>query len=117
MFFSVETNSLACKLPLGSETVYSSVDPEGGCLMSVDVTADSDPVVWPATAPPFPAGFAASLAESGGTSGIVVDNVSSEPQASSVYFTALGYTVGGPENYGACTDIGCASKATQNGLN
>jgi hypothetical protein len=117
MFFSVETNSVPCKLPLGSRTVYSTVAPEGGCLMSIDVTADSDPVVLPATAPPFPTKFAASLAESGGTSGIIVDNISSEPQASSIYFTALGWTIGGTENYGACTDIGCASKATQNGLN
>jgi hypothetical protein len=85
--------------------------------MSVDVTADANPVVLPATAPPFPTVFAASLAESGGTSGIVVDNVSSDAQASSIYFTALGWTIGGTENYGACTDIGCASKATQNGLN
>jgi hypothetical protein len=117
MFFSVETNSTACKLPLGSPTVYSTVAPEGGCLMSVDVTADSTPVVAPATAPPFPTVYAATLAESGGTSGIVVDNISPDAQASSVYFTALGWTVGGTENYGACTDIGCASKATQNGLN
>lgn len=117
MFFSVETNSTACKLPLGSGTVYSTVAPEGGCLMSVDVTADADLVVAPATAPPFPTSYAASLAESGGTSGIVVDNVSSDAQASSIYFTALGWTIGGTENYGACTDIGCATKVTQDGLN
>jgi hypothetical protein len=61
----------------------------------------------------FPVGFAAHLAEDGGTSGIIVDNVSTEAQASSVYFTPLGW----PDDPGnTCAWVGCAVKATQNGL-
>jgi hypothetical protein len=108
MFFSVESNSVACELTVGSKTVYSSTAPVGGCLMSFEVQNESGN--------PFEAGFAADIPESGGTSGIIVDNISPEPQASSIYFSPLGWTRSGANNYGACTYIGCASKATQNGL-
>jgi len=114
MFFSVQTHSVPCLI---DGTSYSTNAPAGGCIMSVDVTADSDPVVPPATAPPFPAAFSAWLAEDGGTSGIIVDNVSADVGASSVYFTPLGYAGGGGTSAGDCTYIGCAVKATQNGLN
>lgn len=114
MFFSVQSHSVPCLI---GGTTYSSDAPAGGCIMSVDVTADSDPVVLPATAPPFPAAFSAWLAEDGGTSGIIVDNVSIDIGASSIYFTPLGYTGGGGTSAGDCTYIGCAVKATQNGLN
>jgi hypothetical protein len=109
MFFSVKTNSVACKLPAGSKTTYNSSAPGGGCLMSFQVQDESGN--------PFTAGFAAEIPESGGTSGIVVDNISPQPQASSIYFSPLGYTKGGATNYGACTYVGCATKVTQNGLN
>jgi hypothetical protein len=108
MFFSVASNSVACGLTAGSKTVYSSTAPVGGCLMSFQVQNESGN--------PFEAGFAADIPESGGTSGIIVDNISPEPQASSIYFSPLGWTRSGANNYGACTYIGCASKATQNGL-
>ena len=68
--------------------------PAGGCLMSVDVTND---VSVPGF---FPVGFAAHLPEDGGTSGIIVDNVSTEAQASSIYFTPLGCTRWGQEVLG-----------------
>jgi hypothetical protein len=76
--------------------------------MSVDVTDDL-------TVPDLST-FAAFLPEDGGTSGIVVDNVSTEAQASSIYFTPLGFTVGWSGSAGPCTLTGCAVKATQVGL-
>ncbi len=64
-----------------------------GCVMSLDITAGY-PTVNAATT---------SLAAAGGTSGIVVDNDSSIPQASSIYYaTKTGQTL---------------VKATQSGLN
>ncbi len=65
----------------------SCVGPRG-CIMSTQSTG----------APPLPVG------ETGGTSGIVIDNQSPLPQASSIYFGNLGGT-------------GTAVKLTQNGLN
>jgi hypothetical protein len=50
--------------------------------------------------------------EAGGTSGIVIDNVSSLAQASSIYFSTLATTTCGDGNSG-----GCAVKLTQAGLN
>jgi hypothetical protein len=100
MFFSVQAHSIAC-----GETTAA---PAGGCLMSVDVTDDL-------TVPDLST-FAAFLPEDGGTSGIVVDNVSTEAQASSIYFTPLGFTVGWSGSAGPCTLTGCAVKATQVGL-
>jgi hypothetical protein len=115
MFFSVQAHSYACAAdPLTGTGPWPAAAPAGGCLMSVDVTADSIPVpVLPAT-PFFPAAFAAFLPEDGGTSGIIVDNISPDAQASSIYFTPLGW----PDDPGnACTHVGCAVKATQYGLN
>ncbi|HYL09214.1 MAG TPA: hypothetical protein VEU31_00630 [Candidatus Acidoferrales bacterium] len=40
----------------------------------------------------FPAGTSTTAAETGGTSGIIVDNVSAQNQASSIYFATLGGT-------------------------
>jgi hypothetical protein len=54
----------------------------------------------------------AAVTERNGTSGIIIDNVSVSPQASSIYFTN--------EGTGACGDGiatgGCAVKLTQAGL-
>ncbi len=52
----------------------------------------------------------------GGTSGIVVDNVSSEAQASSIYFTTLAPTTTAGEPCGTATGVYCAIKLTQAGL-
>jgi hypothetical protein len=107
MFFSVQVHSTACLGDGAGGVGYSAAAPAGGCLMSVDVTND---VSVPGF---FPVGFAAHLAEDGGTSGIIVDNVSTEAQASSVYFTPLGW----PDDPGnTCAWVGCAVKATQVGL-
>lgn len=47
----------------------------GGCIMSFDITNG------------FPSASTAARAEPGGTSGIVVDNISAAAQASNIYFT------------------------------
>ncbi len=111
MFFSVQSHSYACAAdPVAGTGRWPAAAPAGGCLMSVDVTSD---VSVPGF---FPAAFAAHIPEDGGTSGIVVDNVSTEAQASSIYFTPLGYTKGGAGSAGPCTASGCAVKVTQVGL-
>jgi hypothetical protein len=74
-----------------------------GCLMGLNLTGIS----WPPSLSAF-----SSLAVSGGSSAIVVDNVGTGGQESSVYF--------GPGQGGNCTSppgSGCAVKATQSGLN
>jgi len=75
-----------------------------GCIMSFDVTAGTTPSATSATA-----------SASGGTSGIVVDNVSSSSQASSIYFTYLSNAATGATCNGS-TGIGCAIKLTQSAL-
>ena len=75
-----------------------------GCVMSFNVTAGTTPAATAATA-----------AASGGTSGIVVDNVSASAQASSLYFTYLSNAAIGAACNGV-TGVGCAVKLTQSGL-
>jgi hypothetical protein len=73
----------------------------GGCVMSINITG------IPATLT-----LANSIAESGGPSGITVDNASASAQASSLYFsTQTNTTCNGTANQG------CAVKVTQSGLN
>lgn len=72
-----------------------------GCIMSLDITTG------------FPTAAAQARAEAGGTSGIIVDNVSTQPQASSIYFTTQSTTTCGDGVSGG----GCAVKLTQSGLN
>jgi hypothetical protein len=71
-----------------------------GCVMSLDITSG------------FPV-LGTGRPEAGGTSGIIVDNVSAQPEASSIYFTT--------QSAGTCGDGvsggGCAVKLTQSGLN
>jgi len=104
MFFSIQAHSLACNTATPPTFTYALSAPEGGCLMSVDVTS--------LTALSFPPVFSAEIAEDGGTSGIIVDNVQPEAQASSIYFTPLGDAT----DAGNCTVPGCAVKVTQSGL-
>jgi hypothetical protein len=96
MFFSVQNS--------GSPLVCAAT----GCVMSVSV-----PTASPFT---FPAAVAAALPERGGTSGIVIDNVSAAGQASSIYFSILANS-NALHPCGGATGVGCAVKATQSGLN
>jgi hypothetical protein len=89
LFFSVQNGCLAS----GGGT--------GGCIMSFDITTG------------FPSASSAARAEAGGTSGIIVDNISAAAQASNIYFTTLSDTTCGDSVSGG----GCAVKLTQTGLN
>lgn len=71
-----------------------------GCVMSLDITSG------------FPT-LGTGRPEAGGTSGIIVDNVSAQPQASSIYFTTQSIATCGDGVAGG----GCAVKLTQSGLN
>jgi hypothetical protein len=80
-----------------------------GCIMALQIGAG--------TTETFPTS-ATTAAENGGTSGIIVDNVSTQAGASSIYFTTL--TAPGA---GGCTpsepssdNTTCVVKRTQNGL-
>ena len=56
-------------------------------------------------------GQATSVNYPGGVSGIIIDNVSTSGQASSVYFSTQGVV-----NVGSCGNARCAVKLTQLGL-
>jgi hypothetical protein len=75
-----------------------------GCIMSFNVTAGTTPTATANTA-----------AASGGTGGIVVDNVSASAQASSLYFNYLSNSAIGATCNGV-SGVGCAVKLTQSGL-
>jgi len=96
MFFSVQAS--------GSPAACAAF----GCVMSVSV-----PTANPFT---FPSAVAAELPESGGTSAIVIDNVSAAGQASSIYFSILQNSTAA-HRCGGTNGVGCAVKATQSGLN
>jgi hypothetical protein len=97
IFVSVQSNPNILP-PIGCPALAS------GCIMSFNVTAGTTPTAT-----------AAKAAASGGTSGIVVDNVSASVQASSLYFTYLSNAAIGATCNGV-TGVGCAVKLTQSGL-
>ena len=90
LFFSVQNNGVpaACG--------------GGGCVMSFNATSG------------FPAGIAAAASATGGTSGIVIDNIAPTGQASSVYYITLANQACG---IGSPPNGGCAVKLTQANLN
>jgi hypothetical protein len=86
-----------------------------GCVMSFSLSTSGSGLA---------ATFSATAAEPGGTSGIVVDNVSSSAQASSLYFTTLtapgaglcGTTAPEQGSEPSSDNTTCAVKRTQSGL-
>ena len=79
-----------------------------GCVMSINVTAN-----------PGTLAIANSIAEINGPSGLVVDgaaDMTTYPQASSLYFSGQGNSTAGVPCNGI-TGVGCAVKVTQAGLN
>lgn len=77
-----------------------------GCLMSFTITSGA-----------FPSSTTATAAENGGTSGIIVDNVSTSIQASSVYFSTLSSPgTGGCTSEPVNDSSTCVVKRTQSGL-
>lgn len=99
IFFSVANNSNRCA---GSS----------GCIMSLNLTTVSS---WP------PSGVTNAVDASGGTSGIIVDNVANTtnyPQASSIYFTWLSNSTSSSGSFSCngTNGVGCAVKLTQSAL-
>ncbi|MGC2828366.1 MAG: hypothetical protein WB994_01870 [Candidatus Acidiferrum sp.] len=102
--------------PTGTDFLFFSAQSGGqpvncagignGCVMSTTVTGGT-----------FPSSIAASLAEAGGTSGIVIDNVGTFGQDSSLYFSRLAQSQLGTCGGAGSTLVGCAVKLTQSGLN
>jgi hypothetical protein len=93
LFFSVQNN--------GAPAACGG----GGCVMSFNVTSG------------FPAGIAATAPATGGTSGIVIDNIvpsGTTGQASSIYYITLANQACG---IGSPPNGGCAVKLTQANLN
>jgi hypothetical protein len=123
IMFSHDSNSLALTIvlggtecspmteifntPAGRDRLFVSVQNGciadlafDGCLLSFDITSG------------FPSAVAHFQREAGGTSGIVIDNVSTAAQASSLYFTTLGSTTCGD----GVSGNPCAVKLTQSAL-
>lgn len=110
IFFSV-TNSAFPPLIVGlfnlggNATGCLSILTPNGCVMSIALGG-----AWP------PATTTAGIPASGGSSGIVVDNVGTGAQESSLYYT---YLTASSTNVkcNTATSGGCAVKATQSALN
>jgi hypothetical protein len=109
IFFSV-TNSALAPFPLigGNATGCQpiSIFTSSGCVMSIALGSS------------LPATTTAGIPASGGSSGIVVDNVGGGAQESSLYYTYLSPSTN--TNNATCngtTGVGCAVKVTQSGLN
>jgi hypothetical protein len=122
MFFSVQGGGIGGDCGTMGGTADSN--PSGGCVMSIIVndsssSTNSCPSTTSSTTPcptPMPTAVSASIGEPGGTSGIIIDNVSSAGQASSVYFSPLEFAAGAAANGNCAAGVGCAVKATQSGL-
>jgi len=77
-----------------------------GCVLSFDITSGT-----------VPAHVLSSLPELGGTSGIIIDNLGTDPQEANIYFTRLGQSTLTNCGSSGSTLVGCAVKLTQAGLN
>jgi hypothetical protein len=78
----------------------------GGCVYSWNATTTLG------TSSPGNVAATAGSAETGGTSGIIIDNISATSGASQIYFSILG-TSGSCTTSGALTDGSCAVQASQ----
>lgn len=135
IFFSIGNGAAnAAPMPTTSNC-RSSVDPVNGnqgCLVGINLTNATNPAINPGgTWPPANAFFVAQGANnnanavallgnnSGSSSGIIVDNISTSPLTSSIYFSVpnTGGTGPGLPNCNASTGVGCAVKLTQSNLN
>jgi hypothetical protein len=120
MFFSVQVGGIPSNCSILGGSGVADSNPSGGCVMSIVVT-DGSASEFPT---PMPTAVNSSLGEPGGSSGIILDNVSPAAQASSIYFSPLlvpgtsngNCTVTAPSRGHPGTSDGCAVKATQAGL-
>jgi len=86
-----------------------------GCVISVDVTGTP---TWPPTTVSNAVTVRTNAA--GGTTGMIVDNVSTAAQTSNIYFSLGANSTGTGPGLPSCNitaNIGCALKLTQSGLN
>ena len=100
IFFSVQSGGRGM---VGTTPTNCSLT---GCVMSIDVTSGA-----------FPTGLNDSLGETGGTSGIIIDNVGNFGQDSSLYFSRLGQSSLSNCGGSGAALVGCAVKLTQQGFN
>jgi hypothetical protein len=104
-------------LPASASGVFTTTPADGDTFT---ITNGANQIILSAAATwtkiLIPGGFitTAIAAETGGTSGMVVDNVSTASQASSLYFGTLGATTCSTTGGGNVT--ACAVKRTQSGL-
>jgi len=103
IFFSVQSGGRAA---VGGSATNCPQTAPTGCVMSVDVTSGA-----------FPTVLTDSLGEVGGTSGIVIDNVGTFGQDSSLYFSRLGQSSLSNCGGSGAALVGCAVKLTQQGFN
>jgi hypothetical protein len=85
-----------------------------GCVISIDVTGNP---TWPPTTVTNAVSVPTNAA--GGTSGMIVDNVSTAGQASNIYFSLGANSTGNGPGLPSCNkspNLGCALKLTQSGL-
>jgi hypothetical protein len=135
IFFSIGNGAAnAAPIPTTSNCRLSvdAVNGNKGCLVGINLTNATNPAINPGgTWPPANAFFVAQGANnnanavallgnnSGSSSGIIVDNVSTSPQASSIYFSVpnTGGAGTGLPNCNGTSAVGCAVKLTQSNLN
>jgi hypothetical protein len=105
IFFSVQSGDLPTS-GIGPFIVPTNC-PGTGCVMSANVTTGGSIIMT----------LSGSLGELGGTSGIIIDNVGTDPQEANIYFTRLAQTALSSCGGAGATMVGCAVKLTQAGLN
>jgi hypothetical protein len=109
IFFSIGNNANSV-----SPIVGPCLTTNAGCLISMNVTGNP---AWP----PANVDSTASLPahNAGAASGINVDNISTDAQASSIYFSLTANSTGTGPGVPSCNTtagVGCAVKLTQSGL-
>jgi hypothetical protein len=135
IFFSIGNGAASASPIPSTSNCRSSVDPVNGnkgCLVGINLTNATNPAINPGgTWPPANAFFVAQGANNnanavallqnnaGSSSGIIVDNVSTSSQTSSIYFSVpnTGGTGPGLPNCNTTAGVGCAVKLTQSNLN
>jgi hypothetical protein len=135
IFFSIGNSAAnAAPIPNISNCRISVGGTNGGrgCMVGINLTNAANPAINPGgTWPPVNAFFTAqggnnnanaialNLNTAGSSSGIIVDNVSTSSQTSSIYFSVpnTGGTGPGLPNCNTTTGVGCAVKLTQSNLN
>jgi hypothetical protein len=118
IFFSIGNNAntaaLGNAIPLGSPC-QTGASSGAGCIMSVNLTLlGTFPPALVSNTAPLPANA------TGGSSGIVVDNVGTSAETSNIYFSLGGNSVGAGPGLPSCNTtagVGCAIKLTQSAFN